>query len=177
VTYVDTISLAVIMIGSSLAIALAFGATLLSAKWWKIITIKRDNKGRKIVMQLLEEQVEMLVEIKRQQQNQSDVSKELTTSSHVVKSKTQTLAQLKRTSNWNELINRRIKTCELIDIGHVIAVDSQSMTILHENADQEYVIPTYYIREYDQQKVLIDISIRDLDHYIIEGKLRPHIQK
>ena len=80
------------MIGSSLAIALAFGATLLSAKWWKIITIKRDNKGRKIVMQLLEEQVEMLVEIKRQQQNQSDVSKELTTSSHVVKSKTQTLA-------------------------------------------------------------------------------------
>ncbi len=98
----DTISLAVIMIGSSLAIALAFGATLLSAKWWKIITIKRDNKSRKIVMQLLEE---------------------------------------------------------------------------HENADQEYVIPTYYIREYDQQKVLIDISIRDLDHYIIEGKLRPHIQK
>jgi hypothetical protein len=63
------------MIGSSLAIALAFGATLLSAKWWKIITIKRDNKSRKIVMQLLEEQVEMLAEeTKQRQQNQSEVS-------------------------------------------------------------------------------------------------------
>jgi hypothetical protein len=165
------------MIGSSLAIALAFGATLLSAKWWEIITIKRENKSRKIVLQLLEEQVEMLTEIKQQQQNQSEVNKELTTSSHVVKSKTQTLAQLKRTANWNGLMNRRIKTCELIDIGHVIAVNSQSMTILHEDADQEYVIPTYYIREYDQQKVLIDVSIRDLDHYRDEGHLRPYLQK
>jgi hypothetical protein len=101
----------------------------------------------------------------------------LTTSSQLVKSKTQTLAQLKRTSNWKELMNRRIKTCVFIDIGHVIAVDSQSMTILHENTGQEYVIPTYYIREYDQEKVLIDISIRDLDQYIIEVKLRPYLQK
>jgi hypothetical protein len=95
----------------------------------------------------------------------------LTTSSQLVKSKTQTLAQLKRTSNWKELMNRRIKTCEFIDIGHVIAVDSQSMTILHENTGQEYVIPTYYIREYDQEKVLIDIPIRDLDHYRVEREI------
>ena len=62
------------------------------------------------------------------------------------KSRSQTPVQFKRSSNLNELINKRVKTSDLIHIGNVIAIDNQSMTVLHYTK-QEYVIPTYYIRE------------------------------
>jgi hypothetical protein len=119
---VDAITLAVIMIGSSLTIALLFAATVLSFKWWKVIAIHRHSRNRN----------------SSQQQQQLQISRKLTPN-HVTKvkseartkSQTQTLVQLKRMSNWNELINKRVKTCEMTDIGYVFAIDNQSMTVLH----------------------------------------------
>jgi hypothetical protein len=152
------------MIGSGLTNALFFVPTVLSVKWRKIIVSNKDNRNRK----------------SQQQKYQSEHSGK-STSGHIVKSKsktqTQTLVQLKRLAKWSELINKRVKTCETVDIGHVMAIDNQSMTVLHYTK-QQYVIPTYYIREYDQDNVLIDISTRYLYHYKSEEKLQqPHIQK
>jgi hypothetical protein len=160
---VDTINRVAIMIYSSLTNALHFVRTVLSVKWLKIIVIGRLYRNGSIRQQL-------------------EINKKLI-SNHVVKIKPksqlqfQTLVEPKRMSNWNELINKRVKTCEMSYIGHVIAVDNQSMTILHYT-NQQLVIPTYYIREYDQENVLIDISIRYLHHYKSEEKIQqPHIQK
>jgi hypothetical protein len=159
---VDTINRVTIIICSSLTNALHFVRTVLPVKWLKIIVIGRlyRNKSR----QQLESNKKLI-------------------SNHVVKIKPksqpqfQTLVEPKRMSNWNELIDKGVKTCEMSYIGHVIAVDNQSMTVLHYTK-HEYVIPTYYIREYDQENVLIDISIRYLHHYKSEGKMQqPHIQK
>ena len=81
-----------------------------------------------------------------------------------VKSQSQSLVQLKRISNWSELLNKKVKTCEMVDVGNLIAIDKQSMTVLHDTK-QEYIIPTYYLREYNKENVVIDISIRYLYHY------------
>jgi len=159
---VDAITLVGIMIGSSLAIALLFAATVLSLRWWEMILIHRHRRNGKSI-----------------QQQQLEINRKLI-SNHVTKvkveaktkSQSQTLVQLKRMSNWNELINKRVKTCEMSDIGYVFAIDNQSMTVSHYTTKQQYVIPTYYIREYDQESVLTDVSIRYLYHYNAEGKLQ-----
>jgi hypothetical protein len=141
VTYVDTIALAVIIIGSILTLALI----MLSVKWWKLIVTYKANKSRQ----------------SRQERQQSEASKK-PTSNHLIKSKSQTLVQLKETAGWNKLINKRVKTCEMVDIGRVSDINDQFMTVIHSATQREYIIPTYYIREYDQEKVLIDTSIRYL---------------
>jgi hypothetical protein len=161
VTYVDTITFIVIIAGSSLAVALLFAATVLSFKWWKMILIHRHHRNKK------------------DQQKKQDSNNKLIPQYKVVevKSQSQKLVQLKRMSNWNELINKKVKTCEMVDVGRIIAIDKQSMTVLHESK-QKYVIPTYYIREYNQENVVIDISIRYLYHYKPEQELHSsYIQK
>lgn len=80
------------------------------------------------------------------------------------KSRNQTLKQINQLSNWNELINKKVNTCEKIYIGRIIAIDGQSVTI-RSDSRQEYAISTYWIREYDEEKAVIDTSIRYLDHY------------
>ncbi|HEY7080867.1 MAG TPA: hypothetical protein VH500_14280, partial [Nitrososphaeraceae archaeon] len=80
--------------------------------------------------------------------------------------------QFKRSCNLNELISKRVKTSELIEIGNVIAIDNQSITVLGCNNQHTYVIPDYYIREYDEDNVLIDTSIQYLYHYEINVKLQ-----
>jgi hypothetical protein len=153
---VDAITLVGIIIGSSLAIALLFAATVLSLRWWEIILIHRHRRNVNST----------------QQQQQLEINRKLI-SNHVTKvkseaktkSQSQTLVQLKRMSTWNELINKRVKTCEMSDIGYVFAINNQSMTVSHYTTKQKYVIPTYYIREYDQDSVFIDVSIRYLYHY------------
>jgi hypothetical protein len=52
----------------------------------------------------------------------------------------------------------------MVDVGNITAIDKQSMTVLHDT-EQEYIIPTYYLREYNKENVVIDISIRYLYHY------------
>jgi hypothetical protein len=71
--------------------------------------------------------------------------------------------------NWSELINKNVKTCEMVDVGQITIIDKHSMTVIHDSK-QKYNIPTYYIRESDQQNVVIDISIRYLHHYKSEEK-------
>ena len=144
----DTIVFVITMIGASLAIALLFASTVLSYKWWNLPLIHRHHKS------------------KDSQQKRQGSNNELIPQHKVVevKSHSQSLVQLKGISNWSELINKKVKTCEMVDVGNIIAIDKQSMTVLHDTK-QEYIIPTYYLREYNKENVVIDISIRYLYHY------------
>ena len=155
----DTIILVVSMIGASLMIALIFASTVLSFKWWNMVLIRRHHRS------------------KNNQQKQQENNRELIPqhTSVKVKSQSQNLVQLKRISSLNELINKKVKTCEMADVGNIIAIDKQSMTVLHETK-QQYIIPTYYIREYNTENVVMDISIRYLYHYKAEG-IHSNLQK
>jgi hypothetical protein len=151
VTYVDSIIFLASAIGASITIALLFNRTALSIKWWKRginVGLNGNRDSRKQRFQYIKE---------------SGVRS-------VVRSKprTHSLEKLKQTSNWNELINKKVDTCEMIYIGCIVNIDGHSMTI-RSDSDQEYVIATYWIREYDQERAVIDTSIRYLDHYQVKS--------
>jgi len=148
---VDSIIFLATAIGVSLTIVLLFSGTVLSIKWWKYGVTVRNSTN------------------KENEKRHSQHIRELGVRS-VIRSKprSQTFKKIKQLSNWNELINKKVNTCEKIYIGRIIAIDSHSVSI-RSDSRQEYVISTYWIREYDEDKAVIDTSIRYLDHYQVKS--------
>ena len=147
----DSIIFLATAVGSSLTVVLLFSGTVLSIKWWKKgITVRHSTN-------------------KENEKGHSQSIRELGVRS-VIRSKprSQTFKKIKQLSNWNELINKKVNTCEKIYIGRIIAIDSHSVSI-RSDSRQEYVISTYWIREYDEDKAVIDTSIRYLDHYQVKS--------
>ena len=140
----DSIIFLAVAIGASLTIVLVFSATILSIRWWKYGVKVRTSTNK---------------------QNEKEPSQRIRELGvrPVIRSKLQTL-NINQLSNWDELINKKVNTCEKIYIGRIIAIDGQSVTI-RSDSRQEYAISTYWIREYDEEKAVIDTSIRYLDHY------------
>jgi hypothetical protein len=66
--------------------------------------------------------------------------------------------------DWNDLIQKEIKTKELKDIGNVIMADDEFITVV-ECTRQEYVIPKVHIQELTENKVVLDIFIQELGEY------------
>ena len=91
---------------------------------------------------------------------------------NITESKSQSLVQVKKLSKWNgnyDLINKKVISSEMIDIGYISTVENQFMTIIRNgrSGKQQYVIPTYYVREHDKERLSIDTSVRYLDRYQI----------
>ena len=169
----NTIIFVVIMTVASLTMALLFAGTVLSLRWWKLIVIHRHPKNRNNNNSNNQNQ-QLNVDTKLVSNSASTINAEARIKS---KSKSQTLVQLKRMSDLNKLLDKTVITCERADLGRVVAIDNQSMTVIH-HTKQEYIIPTYYMREYNGENVVIDISIRYIYHYKSEEKLQePYIQK
>lgn len=76
--------------------------------------------------------------------------------------------KIDRLYHLNELINKKVYTCEKIYIGRIVAIDSHSF-IIRNDRNQEYTISAYWIREYDQENAVIDTSIRYLDYYQVKS--------
>ena len=154
-TYVDPISKVATAIGSSLTMVLLFSKTALLVKWWKRYMYNTN------------------LETGKNQEKRKAESTRLFTSDQMIvnpKSQFQSIVQVKL-SKWNNdnLINKKVITCEMMDIGYIRVLENQLMTIIGNGGrQQKYVIPTYYIREYDDRRVLIDTSARYLDRYQIK---------
>lgn len=149
--------------GSVVTLVLVFGKTVLGVVWTengrkehKIIQVR--NRNAAVQEHLHQKSVRVKVDSEAQIER---------------KRRSQIAVQFKRSSNLNDLKNKRVKTCDLIEIGSVITIDNQSMTVLGFDKQHEYVIPDYYIREYDEENVLIDTSFQYLYHYEIKEK--PHL--
>jgi len=59
--------------------------------------------------------------------------------------------KINQLSNWNELVNKKVNTCDKIYIGRIIAIDGRSV-VIRSDSRQEYAISTYWIREYDEER-------------------------
>jgi hypothetical protein len=148
---VDSIIILATAIGVSLTIVLFFSGTVLSVRWWKYgITVRiSTNKDKEKVHSQRIREVGVNSVIRSKPRNQ-------------------TFKKIKQLSNWNELIDKKVISCEKIYIGRIIAIDSHTVT-LRSDSRQEYAISTYWIREYDEGKAVIDTSIRYLDHYQVKS--------
>ena len=149
----DPIKLVAAARGSILTVVQLFDKTVLSVKWWKKYNnIKgEDGKSRQ-----------------RQKQKSESSMSSYTSNQIIVGSNSQPVMQVKL-SKWNnnDLINKKVLSCEMIDIGYIRSIENHLMTILGGKAGRqdEYSIPTYFVREFDNEKVIIDTSARYLYHY------------
>ena len=121
----DSIIFLVTAIGVSLTIVLLFSGTLVSINWWKYGVTGRHSTNK--------------------ENEHSQRIRDLEARS-VIRSNPRT-KKINQLSNWNELINKEVNTCEKIYIGRIIAIDGRSVTI-RSDSRQEYAISTYWIREY-----------------------------
>jgi hypothetical protein len=68
------------------------------------------------------------------------------------------------TADWNNLIQKNVKTKDLKDIGNIIMVDEEFITIL-EGTRQEYVVPKKYIKEFKETEIVLALAIKELSKY------------
>jgi len=67
-------------------------------------------------------------------------------------------------ADWNNLIQKNVKTKDLKEIGNIIMVDDEFITIL-EGTRQEYVIPKKHIKEVTGNDVVLNLGFKELRDY------------
>lgn len=70
-----------------------------------------------------------------------------------------------KSNNFDSLINKQVSTCDNVIIGSIYAIQNGLMIIIYAPQSKRYEIPTYYVRQRNQNSVLVDISAGDLEHY------------
>jgi hypothetical protein len=66
--------------------------------------------------------------------------------------------------DWNNLIQKNAKTKDFKDIGNIIMVDDEFITILN-GTRQEYVVPKKYIKEFKEAEIVLELTVKDLSTY------------
>jgi hypothetical protein len=67
-------------------------------------------------------------------------------------------------ADWNNLIQKNVKTKDLKDVGNIIMVDEEFITIL-EGTRQEYVVPKKYIKEFKEAEIVLALALKELSKY------------
>jgi hypothetical protein len=67
-------------------------------------------------------------------------------------------------ADWNNLIQKNVKTKDSKDLGNIIMVDDEFITIL-EGTRQEYVIPKKYVEEFTENQVVLNLDFKELKAY------------
>jgi hypothetical protein len=67
-------------------------------------------------------------------------------------------------ADWNNLIQKNVKTKDSKDLGNIIMVDDEFITIL-EGTRQEYVIPKKYVEEFTENEVVLSLEFKELKAY------------
>jgi hypothetical protein len=62
---------------------------------------------------------------------------------------------------WDRLINKKVISSDLQEIGNIVAVDDNSMIILRE-AENQYRIPKSRARAFIDNDLLVDFRLNDL---------------
>lgn len=151
----DTAIIVGVMIGSVVAIALVFGKTVLSVAWTgndtKRLTAVQNGNKNKIVQEHVQEKNEFS-RMKGFSKLNKDNDNRITSYS-------------KKPKDFNSLLNKEVSTCDNVTIGSISALNNGLMFIIYAPQNIKYEIPTYFIRQHDQNSVLVDISAADLEYY------------
>ena len=151
----DTAIIVSVIIGSVVAISLVFGKTVLGVAWTgngaKKLTASQNGDKNKIVHQYL--------------QDKSFLSINKTSSRLEKGNKNRISSHVEESKGLDSLLNKEVSTCDNVTIGNISALQNGLMFIFCAPLNLKYEIPTYFVRQYDQNNVLVDISAGDLEHY------------
>jgi hypothetical protein len=143
------------MIGSVVAIALVFGKTVLSVAWTgndtKRLTAVQNGNKNKIVQEHLQEK--------------NDISRMKGFSKLNKDNDNRITSYAKKSKGLDSLLNKEVSTCDNVTIGSISALNNGLMFIVYAPQNIKYEIPTYFVRQQDQNSVLVDISAEDLEYY------------
>jgi hypothetical protein len=151
----DTAIIVGVIIGSVVAISLVFGKTVLGVAWTangaKRVTVVESENKNNIIQQHMQDK--NAVSIKKTSTSILSKPADNQISSHVEKIKDESL------------LNKEVTTCDNVAIGCISALQNGLMFISCTPLNIKYEIPTYFVRQYNQNSVLVDISAGDLEHY------------
>jgi hypothetical protein len=139
----DTAIIVGVIIGSVVAMVLVFGKTVLGVAW-------TENKGRKL------------------REPRGNQIYTISTGDTEKLSYLQTQGKAK-TNNFDSLLSNNVFTCDNKFIGQVFLVQGGVMSISNDPNGKVYEMPTYFLRERIQNRILMDISAIDLGHYEVES--------
>ena len=151
----DTAIIVSVVIGSVVAIALVFGKTVLGVAWTgngaKRLTASQNGDKNKMVHPRL--------------QDKSFISINKTSSRLEKGNNDRISSHIEELKGLHSLLNMEVSTCDNVTIGNISALQNGLMFVFCAPLNIKYEIPTYFVRQYDQNSVLVDISAGDLEHY------------
>jgi hypothetical protein len=152
----DTAIIVGVVIGSVVAMVLVFGKIVLGVAWTENIARRLKMNQNRNVNRAVHEHGQDTDHLRSAPLNLSENQNE--------KNKEPVQVQDK-SKDFGSLINKQVSTCDNVIIGSIYAIHNGLMFIIHSPQSKRYEIPTYYVRERDQNSVLVDISAGDLEHY------------
>ncbi len=69
--------------------------------------------------------------------------------------------------NWDNIVNKSVRTKDNEPIGDVVAVTSGSIVVTSIGARNEYYIPQSYVQRYDGSEVFLKLPLAAMDDYKI----------
>ena len=149
----DTAIIVGVVIGSVVAMALVFGKTVLSVAWTgndiKRLTAEQSGNKNKIVQEHLQEK--------------NDISRKKVFSK--LNNDNRRSSYAKKSKGFDSLLNKEVFTCDNVIIGNISALHNGLMFIIYAPQNIKYEIPMYFVRQQDQNSVLVDICAGDLEYY------------
>lgn len=149
----DTAIIVGVVIGSVVAMALVFGKTVLSVAWTgndtKRLTAEQSGNKNKIVQEHLQEK--------------NDISRKKVFSK--LNNDNRRSSYAKKSKKVLTLLNKEVFTCDNVIIENISALHNGLMFIIYAPQNIKYEIPMYFVRQQDQNSVLVDICAGDLEYY------------
>ena len=146
----DTAIIVGVMIGSVVAIALVFGKTVLSVAWTgkdtnRLTAVQSGNKNK-------------IVEEHSQEKNNDSRMKGFANLNKNNESRG-IISYTKKPKDFDSLLNKEVSTCDNVTIGSISALNNGLMFIIYAPQNIKYEIPTYFVRQHDQNSVLVEKHI------------------
>ncbi len=69
--------------------------------------------------------------------------------------------------NWDNIVNKSVRTKDNEPIGDVVAVTSGSMVVTSIGTRHEYYIPKSYVEKYDGAEVFLKLPLAAMEDYKI----------
>ena len=66
--------------------------------------------------------------------------------------------------NWDRIVHKNVRSKDMQDVGTIIAILGDSITIL-QGTKREYQVPKSHVEGFNGSEVFLDLSINDLETY------------
>lgn len=155
----DTAIIVSVIIGSVVAMVLVFGKTVLGVAW------TGKNSSKLGIIGINSQYNSTQSHAVNTNTNNSEVGFNTILRDQELKLKN--TAKNGGSNNFDSLKNKQAYTCDNIVIGNIRDIYNGMLIIVNSiSQGNRYEIPVYYTRQIYQNTLVVDISAKDLEHYI-----------